>query len=138
MERKEEKWKQKALLNAIPEEITLDIPEIDYAKAKNIIENKIKEILKEKQLNISNEDFSVTYYNIYGGMDYFYKAIISGKDTNNSKEIKIKYNNTDKHNASDEQAVHNLQIKDPKYGTYTPEDFFSAADWTRYWRKSLE
>ena len=62
-----------ALLNAIPEEITLDIPEIDYAKAKNIIENKIKEILKEKQLNISNEDFSVNYYNIYGGMNNFIK-----------------------------------------------------------------
>lgn len=105
------------ILEIMPNEITLDIPEIEYGKARNMIENKVKDILKENNVEVSDADFYVSYYETYGGLEYFYKATISMQGTHNvqEKEIKIKYNNTDKHNASDEQKIKNIKLESPRY-----------------------
>lgn len=115
------------ILDLIPSEISLDIPETEYQKSSEIMANKIKSVLESKgyQSEVKNE--SGGYYislknnsnvklwcsgsNIYSGIDKFYKGSI------NNKEITLTYNNTNQKNKNDEQYVKNLtsKLKSPKY-----------------------
>ena len=115
------------ILDLIPSEISLDIPETEYQKSSEIMANKIKSVLESKgyQSEVKNE--SGEYYislkdnsdiklwcsgsNLYSGTDKFYKGSI------NNKEITLIYNNTNQKNKNDEQYVENVinKLKSPKY-----------------------
>lgn len=109
-----------AMIDVIPNEITLDITELEamtikdvcfFEKRKQAIENKIKEILTQNNfsidgINISDSSYPTDYAN-------FYKGIISigGKQ----KTISLVYSNSNQKNSSDEQAIKNIKIESPKY-----------------------
>lgn len=108
---------QKAL-DLIPNEFNLDIPKIEYKKAKEIITENIKQIWEDNGIN------NVDDYIIYIANDIFYEngaltkpeISVSSKENSDtsfvkSKKIEINYNNTNKGNNEDEQYIKNLQIE---------------------------
>lgn len=108
------------MLDVLPNEITIDIPEIEYQKGEGLIKEKIKEIWRNN--NISTEEININVYggSIYLGIEGFYNAEITVDNSynNKSKTISIVYNNTNKKNPNDEQMIKGLNIVSPKYFTY--------------------
>ena len=126
------------ILDLIPDKIELDIPEVDYKKADDIILTQIKNILKNENIKTEDIDYGVTLkdfpkegYNtdltIWASPLYlkeeFYKSEVSLSIRDGekyigeyySKKIDLIYNTHDDFNASDEKYVKNLKIKSPKY-----------------------
>ena len=114
----------KNLADMLPDEMSIDIPEIEYEKADDIVVQKIKDIFSE-----NNVDMEGVYVGILGndciylGVDYFHEfTVLLGNDDSsicdNSKTIKITYSNTNDYNAADAQAVKNLKLETPEYFTY--------------------
>lgn len=103
---------QKAL-DLIPNEIYLDIPEIEYEKANNLLKEKVEQIWRENEIKIAElGNVNCRAYYLYD-IDRFYEGnIYIG---NNSKTIKITYNNTNNKNENDKKYVQNLKIERPKY-----------------------
>lgn len=107
------KEQAQAMLDLIPNEIALDIPEVDCEeKADKLIEAKVKDILKNK--NISTE--GISRLQVHGPKIYLldiYTATISIDGVH--KEVSVSYNNTNQKNKADEQYVKGLKIESPKY-----------------------
>ena len=95
--------------NLIPDTISVDIPEIEYDKAQTLIENKVKEIIANSNIEDKNTLNVSANYNVL----YFYKANV--KVGSVQKEVNVSFNNTNNANAEDEQYVKNLKIEKPKY-----------------------
>lgn len=106
-----------AMLDLIPNEIALDIPEIDVDKTGEKLKIEAEKIWKGN--NINTEEIDIQYYDslYYLGKEYLYVATINIKGYL-SKDIVIKYNNTDKWNEADEAYVKNLNIKPIEYTYY--------------------
>ena len=105
------------LFDLIPESISIDIPEIEYDKAVELIEQKIKELCEENNIDTDGVNFSVSGTKLYY-LDIHTATInVSGFNFSEYKNISVVYNNTDKKNTSDEQYVKNLtsKLKSPKY-----------------------
>ena len=104
------------MLDLIPDEIYLDIPEIEYEKANDLIKEQVKQILNENDMNTEGITMFVTGpYMI--NMEQFYKARISLQLPSGSKtkDISITYNNTNNKNSTDEQYIKNLKHDDKGY-----------------------
>lgn len=111
----------KSILNAIPNEITLDIKESEYKKAPQIIENKMNDIFKSKGIDISNVEIEY-YIGDYLGIDTFYQVTPyiyeKGKTNTNpigQKDVKLIYSNHSNWNKEDEAYVKNIKVDNPKY-----------------------
>lgn len=126
------------MLDLIPNEITLDIPEIEYEKADKLIEQKVKEIWQSNSMSTNGIDLSV------GGTKLAFENIHTADISINNKKVKtvsVVYNNTNQKNSTDEQYVKNLmsKVKSPQY--YEVDlDFYTDAttDWDSVWNKELD
>lgn len=106
------------MLDLIPNEITLDIPEIEYEKADKLIEQKVKEIWQSNSMSTDGIDVRVYGTQLYYEDIHTAHIYISNNNGNNKeKTISVVYNNTNQKNSTDEQYVKNLmsKLKSPKY-----------------------
>ena len=100
-----------AMLDVIPNEITLDITELEYEKADDIIKQKVETILKDEELSTEGMNISVYGTKLYY-LDIHTATISIGSKT---KEVSVSYSNSNQRNSADEQAVKNMKIESPKY-----------------------
>lgn len=128
------------ILDAIPDTMNLDIPEIEYEKSGELVKANIKKVLNAKNYqyedikdSVKLKDVTIDGYNIemnidtapiYLGLDNFYKAYISIHVTDGnteyanyrkSKTIKLVYNNHSNYNTTDEEYIKNLKIENKRY-----------------------
>ncbi len=107
------------MLDAIPNEMNLDIPESECDKADVEVEKQVKQKWQEKGIDTTNVDVDINASPLYLTKENFYKAIITvtAKEGYNHKykEISIKYNNTNNYNSADEEAVKKLKLESPRY-----------------------
>ena len=105
----------------MPDEIYLDIPEIEYEKSSKLVEERIFKIWADNGINKDDMTFNIWGYQPFS-MDYFYKGGInidvdrantSGDFIN--KTIRITYNNTKNKNTSIENYIKNLELEKCKY-----------------------
>ena len=106
---------KKAILNVIPDSIKLDIKEIEYAKANEIIKSNIEKKLKDAGFNnLTIDVFICDYMNV----DDFYKANISvyyNKEELAKKDISLSYSNSNNKSSVDEQYIKNIKLESPQY-----------------------
>lgn len=99
-----------AMIDIIPDEITLDIQEVEYEKADKLIEEKVTEIWSNNGVSLEEINISVRITPIYMYTDNpIHSAEIRLNDKN--KKISILYNNTNQKNTTDEQYVKNIMNK---------------------------
>ena len=100
-----------AMLDLVPDEMYLDIPEIEYEKADDLIKEQVEKIWEDNGINIANYQYEC-HQKMYSE-EWFYvgRIIVSSKE----KEIKLIFNNTDSFNSEDEQYVKNLKFENPRY-----------------------
>lgn len=133
----------KNIMDQIPDTMNIDIPEIEYEKAEEIVLEKIKNILDENNIksNVVKEGYVFNNYSLqlseltvnghkikliancalfYLGEDYFHKAEICINEVDTdiryneyTKNIDLVYSNTNKFNVDDEKFVKNFEF-DPK------------------------
>lgn len=96
-----------AMLDVIPNEITLDIPEIEYEKTSSLVEKKVREILKNNNLSTEGIEIYVSGAYLMEGHFYPVNVYVGGK----VKTVTTTYNNTNQRNASDEKYVENINLK---------------------------
>ena len=133
------------MLEFLPDEMYLDIPEIDYEKSTSLVKEEILEIWENNNVSTDGIEFNIWGYQPYS-MDYFYEGVINIKiekttsmgtsETYINKTIKITYNNTKNKNASDEQYVKNLVIESPRY--YETDISFYKDETEDYWDRFFE
>lgn len=149
------------ILDKIPNAMNLDIPEVEFEKADDIVRTNVKNVLNKENIEYEEIKNSNGYYElkikdaingydvkmytmggapIYFGKDNFDKSTvhiyaIKNNITYNSKEkeIKITYNNSNNYNKADEQYVKNLKITSPRY--YEVGLDFLALDFDTQWDK---
>lgn len=134
------------IIDLIPNTITLDIPEVEYEKAGEIVKTNVKKILDTKGIKYENTDNGIKlkditsdgynieidiwataslYTNEFYDAGIYIKAIKNNIINSNyikSKKIKLVYNNTDKYNLEDEKYVKNLVLQNPHYLVIDFED----------------
>ncbi len=118
------------MLDLIPNEMYLDIPEIEYEKAGELVEEQVKQILNENDMNIEEIDIIGNHpYMI--NMEQFYKARISLQLPSGSKtkDISITYNNTNNKNSTDEQYIKNLKHNDKGYFEVSFDDLIESKNY---------
>ena len=109
------------ILNAIPDSMYLDIPEVEYEKSETLIQEQLDEIFEKNKIDTSKVEILINPVQIYYGMDGFHNATVlinwnvNGYSEYKSKDISIKFNNTDDYNLADEQIVKNLKIEPKGY-----------------------
>ena len=118
------------IVDLIPDEIVLNITELEATKIETIetwtngggtIEKKINEILEENNVSLEALNIRIQYSPIYGVSENSHynihtADIIINKDNENvTKTISLKYSNSDKYNSVDEQYVKNLKINHAEY-----------------------
>lgn len=119
--------------NMIPDKIQLDLQEVEYEKSYAIIETEIKKSLDANNVEYNKvmspygyyalelqgqfKGISIPVYDFGSIIDkdslYHHSIPLETETSSNSytKSIELVYNNTDKYNKADEQAVKNLDIK---------------------------
>ena len=99
------------ILDLIPNEMYLDIPEAEYEKVPELMKSQIEGIWINNGIDI--EKYKYECYQKMYSKEWFYvgRIIVNGKE----KEIKLVFNNTDKFNSNDEQYVKKLKLENPKY-----------------------
>lgn len=98
------------ILDVIPNEIQLDIPESDYQKATEVLKEYINNLLKNNNINTNVDSINGC---VPWTKESFYSAqvYING----GTKEVKIQYNNTNNKNSNDEQIIKNIKIDKPLF-----------------------
>lgn len=133
--------KQK-LLDLVPDEIYLDIPEIEYEKAEGLIKEQIEKILKDNGINTDESKIEVQGCMPYWGYDYFYnpKIVIYSNEVDStvSKDVKLTYNNTKNKNASDEQYIKNLKVQNIYYHEVSLNYQLTGTSWIDNFNKAVE
>lgn len=112
------------MLDILPTEIAVDVKETEYEKAREIIDKKVKDIWKEKGIDLAGIGTNIYNNPLYQSVNVadFHKVFISVyPDGDYSKEkqitLKLTYNNSNNYNSKDEQSVKNLSLKTPAYFT---------------------
>lgn len=116
------------MLDLIPNEITLDIPETEYEKADKLIEQKIKEIWQSNSISAEGIkiDLYVTLLDIHTTNIYITNT--EGNSNTKNKKVSLVYNNTNQKNSTDEQYVKNINIeKIPSYFE-VPLNYINSTD----------
>ncbi len=107
------------LFDLIPESISIDIPEIEYEKADELIKQEIEEICIENNISTDEVKVSVSGTQLYFLDIHTANVMITDKNGGilKSKKISVVYNNTNKKNSTDEEYVKNLtsKLKSPRY-----------------------
>ena len=106
---------RETILNAIPSNMKLNIKEIEYENANDIIIANIETALTDAGISNVNVQCSMCDYLSY---DYFYKAFISLSSNGQQiaqKEISLTYSNSEDKSSVDEQYIKNIQLESPKY-----------------------
>lgn len=111
------------MLDLIPNEINLDISEMECVetdtKAQKLIEQKIKEIYQQNSIDTNEMQIHVYGARFIEGDIRTADIRIANKNGGNpkSKKVSVVYSNTNQKNATDEQYVKNLmdKLKSPKY-----------------------
>lgn len=103
------------ILNEMPSSMELDIKEIEYKKAEDIIHTNIANKLTEAGF----PDIKISV-NILDYLDYndFYKAEIYLYRDNQQiaqKQISLTYSNSNDRNSTDEQYVKTIELESPQY-----------------------
>lgn len=115
------KEQAQSMLDLIPDEIEINIPEVEVEKAEEKVKSEVDKIWSKN--NISTEGLKIQYIHYYYlGKEYtsdsnFYKITIQINNFGLYKNISIKYNNSSKWNEADNTYVKNLNIK-PAENTY--------------------
>lgn len=126
---------QKAL-DLIPNEIYLDIPEIQYEQADDMLKEKVEQIWNDNGIDL-NTLGSITYSAYYPyDINRFYEGYVHTGSLR--KTVKITYNNTKNKNASDEQYVKNLKLENPKYFEVNLDTWAKNKDIWAWTKKFLE
>ena len=138
--------------NLLPNKISLSVKEVEFENATNNIAEEIEKSLKNNNIEYKKtstewEGIQITLQGKYEGIEfslntpYFYskenikqyeifiQSRQSGKFYN--KKIEVEYNNSNKYNTSDEQAVKKLNIKPAGYYEVAfdkNEDVFKVAE----------
>lgn len=119
-----------AMLDVIPNEMTLDIPEIEFAKTSSLVEKKVKEMLKNNNLSTEGIEIYVSGAHLIEGYFYPVNVYVDGK----VKTVTITYNNTNKKSASDEKYVENINLKQiPTYFETTLDYMKSYSSTEEIW-----
>lgn len=134
------------MLDTLPDEIQVDLKESEYEKVGDVIEQKAKEIWKQKGIDTTGIDL---YYCDVGmnSREALHTCRIAIQYTipnmgtqSREKEIKIIYNNSKNYNIADEQSI-NAKIPAPKYLTidFSKCDDFDEMDNTvkKYYANSI-
>ncbi len=105
------------MIDAIPKEISVDLPDSEYMKAEEVISQKLQQVWKEKGIDTTGVQSSVFVESNPHKMSIGFNARINGnwKEYTKNNIIQVIYNNSDKYNLADEQVVKNLKIQSPKY-----------------------
>ena len=96
-----------SLINELPKEMSVDIPEVEYEKARGILHDKVIAILKDKGFELEGINISILDIGyIYLGKDDFHRFRIhlyndDGTVRYTSGSIKLTYNNTNNYNSAD-------------------------------------
>lgn len=117
-----------SMLDVLPDEIEIDISEIEaadknYEIVSNMVGMKVKAFLEEQGFNLEEQGVSISSQayttNTCTKVEDFYMAHISISKQDDSinyrKTIKIVYNNSDSRSLFNEQSVKNLELPTPKY-----------------------
>lgn len=108
----------KEILNTLPDRIDLDIPEVEFEKAEELIEERYNELLNESDI-AEKENFEISASPSQNAMftyDFRIGLVIKGENSScATKEIQVSYNNTNKGNSTDEQYVKNLKLENPQF-----------------------
>ena len=112
-----------ARLDILPDELTLDITEMENEKGAIEIEKQIKAIWNE-----NNMDMSDVIVEFFGGELYseedFYKGIVRLENSQGmEKTIKLVYNNTTSKDSTIEETIKNMKIESPKYHEMDLKEF---------------
>ena len=133
--------KQK-LLDLLPDEIYLDIPEIEYEKAEGLIKEQVIQVLKDNGINKDESEIEVQGCMPYWGYDYFYnpKIVVYSNEVDStvSKDVKLTYNNTKNKNASDEQYIKNLKVQNIYYHEVSLNYQLTGTSWIDNFNKAVE
>lgn len=128
------------MLDLIPNEITLDISEMECVetdtKAQELIKQEIKEIYQQNSIDTNEMQINVDGARFIRGDIHTADIRITNKNGINakSKTVSVVYSNTNQRNATDEQYVKNLMSKvtSPKY--YEVDlDFYTETDENNNW-----
>ena len=111
------------ILDAVPDSMELDIPEIEYIKSEALIQEQLDEIFESKQIDTSKINMNIRPIRIIYSIDRdgFHTASVSIRYQSvdgteyTDKDINIKFNNSDNYNSADEQMVKNLDIEPAGY-----------------------
>ncbi len=117
------------ILDLIPNEIKLDITELEgtkmideisTTKGADLIDKQIKELLKENNISLDGVNIVTQYTPIYGtDEDYLNmhnaNIVIQKNGEMLTKKISVVYKNSNQYNNIDEQYVKNLKINHPDY-----------------------
>ena len=120
-----------SLINELPKEMSVDIPEVEYEKARGILHDKVIAILKDKGFELEGINISIldVGYNIYLGKDDFHSFRIhlyndDGTVRYTSGSIKLTYNNTNNYNSADEESVKNITLPEsPEYFVFDLDEY---------------
>lgn len=117
----------------IPNQMQINIQEVEYEKATNIIMTEIEKVLQENNVTYNKIDmYGITGYELqgdFGGVvipiyDYYFYSVDNFRkyeinlyasknnmSANHIKDIELVFNNSNKYNDTDKQIVKNLDIK---------------------------
>lgn len=106
------------LLDMLPNEIQLDIKISEFEKANKIVKDKVETLWKENNIDINNISYFCEASPLYTGIETktedFYKAFVyidvKNPYSRKTKEIQLKYSDSDKYNVADETFVKDLKI----------------------------
>lgn len=66
----------KEIVKSIPTKVSLDIPEVEFSKADKLVLEKVKDTLKEKNIELTNINIDVSVSPIYLPIQYFYTGYV--------------------------------------------------------------
>ena len=133
------------ILEIIPENINIDIPEIEYDNYENsneLLENEIKKLLKINK--IEQEDLEKNNIEVHAFINPLYskngvksaEIYIKYNDRNvskSNKNINVIYNNTKQFNKQDEEYIKKLKITNNKY--YEVSLNYLKSDYSDLWKE---
>ncbi len=111
------------ILDLVPDEMYLDISEIEFEEADELIEQQIYDIFNENNIDLGDYNLTVRHLVVYGS---FYQASISLSSLGYvEKSIEIVFNNTGNLDSEDEQYIKSIEIENPYYFEVDLDELFN-------------